>query len=56
MQIKLSINIEIRNPWKLIVLGQVAVKAFKLMRAQHRARKIGKQKINTEVLAKYDDL
>ena len=55
MRVKLSVNIEI-NPWKAIVLVQVALKGLKLLKALHHAHKIAKNKINKEALSKYDDL
>ena len=56
MRVKLSINFEIKNPWRLIVLAQVALKGLKLLRALHHAHKISKNKINKEILSKFDDL
>ena len=43
------------NIWKYIVLFQVGKKAFKLIKT-YKARKLNKKKINTNIVAAYDDL
>ena len=44
------------NIWKYIVLFQVGKKAFKLIKTYLKARKLNKKKINTNIVAAYDDL
>ena len=56
MRVKLSVNFEIKNPWRLIVLAQLAVKGLKLIRALHRARQLGKKIIKLDTVSQFDDL
>ena len=44
------------NIWKYIVLFQAGTKAFKLVKAYLKARKLNKKKINKILIATYDDL
>ena len=55
MHLKLNIDVTF-NIWKVIVIGQVAIKALKLGRAIHRARVLGKNKVSEKLIEKFDDL
>ena len=55
MRVKLSINLEL-NPWKAVVLAQLAVKGIKLIRALHRARQLGKKIIKLDTVSQFSDL
>ena len=56
MRVKLSVNFEIKNPWRLIVLAQLAVKGIKLIRALHKARQLGKKIIKLDTVSQFNDL
>ena len=52
---RIHIDTEV-NVWQLIVLVQLGIKGFNLIKLLIKARKIGKRAVSPEISSKYSDL